>query len=253
MAGAVIIPAVPLANRKPVIVSHYDSYAAFKNYATPDLGTKHIRRFDREVWLPGGFHADHAVLEIGCGTGLFLAYLAAKGVSRFHGIDQDPALGGVLPASARGHFEVFDAQAFIEKSRARGETFDRIALFDVLEHFDATAGRALLASLKDILAPDGRIVLKLPNAGSPWGQQFQYGDLTHRTAYTPESLAQQAIAAGYVCDKTWPHRLGSPSRQRWEKLLHGILGRILTTPPTIWEGNFYAVLAPAPERVAEGR
>jgi len=225
-------------------VSHYDSYAAFKSYTTPTLGAKHSKRFDREVWTPAGFRADHAVLEIGCGTGLFLAYLAEKGVSRFAGIDQDPALAEVAPSAARAHFHVADAGQYLAEVRLRGETFDRVALFDVLEHFDAEAGRELLAGVRTVLAPGGGVVIKVPNAGSPWGGQFQYGDLTHKTAYTPESLAQQAIAAGFDCRRTWPHKLGSPARQRWESLLHGILGSVVTSPPSIWEGNFYAYLVP---------
>ncbi|MEK9725766.1 MAG: hypothetical protein VW405_20100 [Rhodospirillaceae bacterium] len=86
--------------------------------------------------------------------------------------------------------------------------------------------------------------LKVPNAGSPWGQQFQYGDLTHKTAYTPESLRQQAVAAGYRCQSVYPQRLGSPARQVYDRLVHGLLDRLLTSPPEIWDGNVYALLAP---------
>ena len=226
------------------IVSHYDTYSAYKNYSTPVIGPKHIRRFDREVWQPAEFQVGHAVLEIGCGTGLFLAYLHAKGTQRFLGIDQDEMLREVIPEAVRAHFQVDDAVAHIETAVKSGVSYDRIALFDVLEHFDVDAGRKLLSDLRGILASTGRIVIKVPNAASPWGQQFQYGDLTHKTAYTPESMAQQAIASGYDCLKTYPHKLGSPARQRWEGMLHGLLGRLVTSPPAIWEGNFYAVLAP---------
>jgi cyclopropane fatty-acyl-phospholipid synthase-like methyltransferase len=229
-------------------VSHYDSYAAFKNYSTPEIGSKHIRRFDREVWEPAGFEVGHSVLEIGCGTGLFMAYLAAKGITNLVGIDRDPALADVVPEPVRGRFHVADAPIFVKDACARGETYDRIALFDVLEHFDGDEGRALLAGMGEILAPDGRIVIKVPNAASPWGQQFQYGDLTHKTAYTPESLAQQAIAAGFVCLSAWPHLLGSPARRTWEGMLHAVLDKVLTSPPPIWQGNFYGLLAKAAER-----
>jgi len=225
-------------------VSHYDSYATFKSYETPTLGAKHIKRFDREVWTPAGFRTDHSILEIGCGTGLFLAYLAEKGISGFVGIDQDPALTEIVPASVRDRFRVADAVQYIAEARDRGETFDRVAMFDVLEHFNVDAGRELLASVRPVLRPDGGIVIKVPNAGSPWGGQFQFGDLTHKTAYTPESLDQQAIAAGFTCRAVWPHKLGSPARQRWEALLHGLLRRIVTAPPRIWEGNFFAYLVP---------
>jgi cyclopropane fatty-acyl-phospholipid synthase-like methyltransferase len=226
-------------------VQHYETYATYKAYTTPSVGPKHIKRFDREVWEPAEFKPEHAVLEIGCGTGLFLAYLHEKGIRNMIGIDQDAALRDIVPGDVRDAFVVDDAESFISSAVEQGTDFDRIALFDVLEHFDADAGRKLLADLKGLLRQGGRIIIKVPNAGSPWGQQFQYGDLTHKTAYTPESMKQQAIAAGFTCVKTYPHRLGSPARQRWERVLHGVLGRIVTSPPSIWEGNFYAVLAPA--------
>ncbi len=225
-------------------MQHYDTYATYKAYTTPKVGPKHIKRFDREVWEPAGFQPEHSVLEIGCGTGLFLAYLHAKGVRDITGIDRDEMLRDIVPDTVRDAFSVHDAESFIKSAMEQGSSFDRIALFDVLEHFDADTGRKLLADLKAILRHDGRIIIKVPNAGSPWGQQFQYGDLTHKTAYTPESMNQQAIAAGFTCAKTYPHRLGSPARQRWERILHGVLGRIVSSPPAIWEGNFYAVLVP---------
>ena len=65
----------------------YASYERFKDYVTPNLEEKQIRRYDRDFWEPAGCTADMAVLEVGCGTGLFLAYLGAKGVGDFLGIE----------------------------------------------------------------------------------------------------------------------------------------------------------------------
>ena len=186
-----------------------------------------------------------ACLEIGCGTGLILAYLAAKGVENLRGIDHDPELEAVVPAQVRDHFQVADVWSFLAENRSDAGTYDRILLFDVLEHFDAEEGCRLLRELAGALKPGGRIHLKVPNAGSPWGIQFQYGDLTHKTAYTPESLRQQAVAAGLRCLEIYPQKLGSPARQFWEGLVHGLLDRLLASPPEIWQGNFYAVLETA--------
>ena len=46
----------------------------------------------------------------------------------------------------------------------------------------------------------------------------QFGDLTHKTPYTPESLRQQAIASGLRCRKTYPQRLGSPIRNAFVEI-----------------------------------
>jgi len=219
----------------------YDTYAASKNYTTPELGRKHIARFDAEVWAPSDMTPDMHCLEIGCGTGHFLSYLHHKGVRHLKAIDLDTALSTVIPENVRDRFEAIDVWAYLDK--ADGDApYDRIFMFDVLEHFTPEDGFKLLNGLKARLAPGGAIILKMPNASSPWGLQFQHGDLTHVAAYTPDSIRQMAVACGMECRKCYPHQLGSRSRQRLDRAVQFILNRTLATPPEIWEGNFYARL-----------
>ena len=224
-------------------MSHYQTYHLYKAYSTPTINAKHMRKLDAELWRPGAYTPDMSCLEVGCGTGRILAYLAEKGVRDLHGIDQDARLAAHIPASVRDAFEAVDAQIFIAEKISISKRYDRILMFDVIEHFSPDEGCKLLTGLAGLLSGRGRIHLKVPNAGSPWGQQFQYGDLTHRTAYTPESMRQQALAAGLVCEQVYGQILGSPARQAWSRLVHGALDRLLTSPPEIWDGNFYAILA----------
>ncbi len=226
-------------------VDFYGTYARFKDYAVPRLQAKHVARFDREFWEPTACTPDKAVLEVGCGTGLFLAYLREKGVTDFLGIDRDPAVADHLPPGIAGNFRAIDVEAFLAGG-ADGRRFDRVALFDVLEHFTPEDGVRLLRSLASVLNPDARLLIKVPNMASPWGGQFQYGDLTHKAAYNPTSMRQLAEAAGYQCTHVLPHLLGSPTRQVLDRLVHGTLGRLLMTPPEIWSANFFAVLRTRP-------
>jgi SAM-dependent methyltransferase len=219
----------------------YGSYQDFKDYRRPSLGRKQIARFDAECWTPMAMAPGQAVLEIGCGTGLFLAYLKAKGVSELIGIDVDGAVADHLPEGTRPYFRAGDVRAFLDAG-AEGKTFDRAFLLDVLEHFSAEDGAALLASIGKVLRPGGRILVRLPNMGSPWGANYQYGDLTHRSGYNPTSLRQLAIASGFVCTACLPHEQGSPSRRFLDRAFHGLVGRLIMTPPEIWTANFYGVL-----------
>ena len=216
----------------------YASYAAFKDYATPVLKPKHIRRYDRDVGGPLGLAPGQAVLEVGCGTGLFLAYLKARGIDDILGIDQDPKLADAIPEAVRDTFQVADVWAFLDTT---DRTFDRIALFDVLEHFTAEEGVTLMAGLAARLRPGGRIVVKVPNMGSPWGAQHQFGDLTHKTGYAPNALRQLAIAAGLTCTRCYPHPEGSPTRLVLDRLVHGLLNRMLQSPPEVWTANVFAI------------
>lgn len=220
----------------------YQSYATYKRYETPGLGRKQIARFDAEVWEPAGFTPQCRVLELGCGTGAFLAYLHAKGVTRMVGVDHDPALAQVVPPQVRQAFvcaDVWDVLA----DRALGG-FDRVALFDVLEHFPADDALRLLRELRQRLEPGARVILKVPNAASPWALQYQFGDLTHRTAFTPLSLRQLADAAGYDAVRVYPQRQGSRRRMVTDALVHRFLSWALLTPPEFWSANMYAVLVP---------
>ncbi|MBO6948468.1 MAG: class I SAM-dependent methyltransferase [Rhodospirillales bacterium] len=219
----------------------YETYGLSKSYTTPVLTKKHIRRFDAEVWSPAGLDSGMRCLEIGCGTGHFLSYLHAKGVSDLKAIDLDSSLAPVIPADVRGAFEAMDVWTFIEKDSDQ-KAYDRIFMFDVFEHFVPEDGLKLLNGLTARLNPGGAIILKMPNASSPWGLQFQHGDLTHLAQYTPGSIRQMAVAADLTCSACWPHLLGSRSRQRLDRLLQGVLNRVVATPPEIWEGNFYARL-----------
>jgi cyclopropane fatty-acyl-phospholipid synthase-like methyltransferase len=219
----------------------YESYGAFKDYATPGLKAKHIRRYDALFWDPAGCAPDMRVLELGCGLGQFLLYLRAKGVGDFLGIDQDAAIEAHLPDAVHGHFKCCDIETFLSAEPFSGP-YDRIVLFDVLEHFTAADGAALLGRLGKILTLGGRIVVKVPNMGSPWGAQHQYGDLTHKCAYTPKSLRQLALSAGLRCIGCHPVIEGSPSRRIFDTALHGLLSRVLLSPPEIWTANFLAVL-----------
>lgn len=219
----------------------YESYGTTKGYETPILIAKHIAKFDQEVWSPANMDMSMSCLEIGCGTGHFLSYLHHKGVSDLKAIDLDPALKDVIPSEVQDKFEVADVFDFLSSLPA-DTCFDRVFMFDVFEHFSSDQGRDLLNKIKSKLCSDGEIVLKMPNAGSPWGLQYQFGDLTHVMGYTPTSIRQMADSVGLVCRSCYPHLLGSRQRQRTDRLIQKILNRLIATPPKIWEGNFYAIL-----------
>ena len=217
----------------------YGTYASHKGYATPQLGPKQIRRFDAEIWRPAACESGMSFLEIGCGTGLFLAYLKAKGVDQLSGIDHDPALAVVIPEAVRDRFSCRDAHDLLADP-AQGP-FDRVVMLDVLEHFPPEDACRLLQSIRGRLTPGGKVVVKVPNAGSPWGLQYQFGDLTHRTQFSPIALRQLADAAGYGRPLIYAQRQGSRRRMVSDALVHRFLSWALLTPPEFWSANLYAV------------
>ena len=99
------------------------------------------------------------LLDVGCGTGLFLATARRRGWTAF-GIDEcEPAI-----RYAREHFGldvwVGDFADFTSESRR----FDVITGWDIIEH--AREPIALLAAMRGYLARDGLVALSTPNQSS---------------------------------------------------------------------------------------
>ncbi len=213
-----------------------------RTLAPPVLKAKHVRQFDAQVWNPARCTAAMSYLELGCGTGLFLAYLLSKGVRRMIGIDREPlVLDQTLPAVAT-HMRVAEVDAFLADPPA--EPVDRIVMLDVLEHFTPQTGVALLAALRRRLAPGGKVVVRVPNASSPWGLRHQFGDLTHRATYTPDSLRQAAVAAGYAPPLCLPVRRHRGLRAWLHVAVEKMARLAFDEVPVIWTATFVAVLEP---------
>jgi hypothetical protein len=114
-------------------------------------------------------------------------------------------------------------------------------MLDVLEHFSPVEGARLLVRLHSLLSPGGLIVARVPNIGSPWGLSHQYGDITHKAAYSAGTLHQLGLAAGYEVVAFLAQRRGPPFRRFCEDILHGLLNRILTTRPAVWSANIIVI------------
>ena len=221
----------------------YQTYAAFKRYQTPVLKKKHLKWYGREFWAPARCTPEMSVLELGSGPGEFLSYLQQMGVKRFVGVEMNEDAIAAMPPGLEGNLHKGDIWDYLEIA-ALSEPFDRVVILDVLEHFSAFEGARLLEEIKGVLVPDGLVVIRVPNMASPWGGMHQFADLTHKCAYTPNSLEQLGQAAGYKTLLFLPQRRGSPFRRLAEDCLHWFLSRVLTVTPVIWTANMIAILEP---------
>jgi SAM-dependent methyltransferase len=135
-----------------------------------------------------GLPAGARLLEIGAGTGANLAMLGRHGelcamesddFARQHacGASGVAVLPGRLP----------DAVPFADHS------FDLVCLLDVLEHIDDD--RAALRRVRDLLRPEGRVLLTVP------AYQWLYGPHDrahhHRRRYTAREVRRTAREAGF--------------------------------------------------------
>ena len=134
------------------------------------------------------------ILDLGCGDGSLLAYLGRRGFSHAQGIDISAEQ--VAAARARGaRAELADVFDFLPRHR---EGFAAIIAADLFEHFSLAELVRLGPLVYAALRPGGRLLLQTANGAGLFPRQVIYGDLTHRTILTPESLQQWLRPCGFV-------------------------------------------------------
>ena len=133
------------------------------------------------------------ILELGCGEGQVLDFLNKQGFSSVEGVDTSEEQ--VMAAERYGlevyHSDVFD---FLQASQ---QAYDLVLAIDFVEHFTRQELFQLLYGIKEILNKGGHLILRTPNGQGIFAGQIIYGDLTHMTILTPQSLRQILRFTGF--------------------------------------------------------
>jgi 2-polyprenyl-3-methyl-5-hydroxy-6-metoxy-1,4-benzoquinol methylase len=155
---------------------------------------QHIYQTYIQPYLPSIDKDSVKILDIGCGWGGLLKVLQQKGYSQATGFDISPEQ--VETAIARGVKNITSQSIEDFLSHTKPEQYDRIILFDVLEHFPSDAGVELMQKIRTLLKPQGKILIQVPNGASLILINY-YNDITHYKAFTPTSLTQIAKMSGF--------------------------------------------------------
>jgi SAM-dependent methyltransferase len=141
-------------------------------------------------WLPD--HTDAKIVDVGCGGGKILHFLAEKGFRDVVGIDisQDQIQ---IAKQINERATQADALNWLENQKSQ---FDLIISLDLIEHFGKEEVLIFLRCCVEALKPGGRLVIQTPNADSPFGLQHRYNDLTHEIAFNPNLLGRLMHQAG---------------------------------------------------------
>jgi len=125
------------------------------------------------------------LLEIGFGSGAFLAWARDRG-ARIAGVEIIPQL---IAAAKERNVELLPAD-FENIAKQYAARFDTIVAFDVFEHLTLDEIVTRLSACGILLKPGGHLVLRFPNAQSPFGLAPQYGDPTHKTGLSRGAFEQ---------------------------------------------------------------
>lgn len=172
----------------------------------------HFREFDPEnarqvlSYYPQFFQTG-PVLELACGTGVFLDLLAEHQIQA-RGVDLDP--GMVEQATARGH-QVELADALDHLRDIPDGSLAGLFAAHFLEHLPAEAVQQVYHEAARVLGDDGVFVAVVPNAGclSVLGYDF-WRDPTHVRFYDPVALEFFARTAGLDVEKSGGNPLNQP-------------------------------------------
>jgi glycosyltransferase involved in cell wall biosynthesis/ubiquinone/menaquinone biosynthesis C-methylase UbiE len=209
----------------------HQRFSVFHRGADDEAGRRAWHHAYAELFRDRG-----AVLDVGCGTGVFLDMVRERSVRRIVGVDRDPEM--VAEARARGHdARVVDAR---RELRTLGERFDGIHLAFVVETMDGDEAIAALRDCVTLLRADGILVVRTLNPRNaavreggfwlePWAKRPWPLETLHLVL---SDLGLRVVGAG-----------NEP--EGWQHLY--IVGRApadtapgVTRVATAWQGEFFA-------------
>lgn len=192
------------------------------------------------------------VLEIGFGAGHFVAW-AQEEKARIHGTEIQESL---CAAAREAGIPVLPA-ALQEAAESHREAFDTVVALDVFEHLTPEEVTQALHAVERMLRPGGRVLLRFPNAQSPFGLAPQYGDPTHRSALSRgvierlmqgTSLTVRRYGPAFRLESgPLPARAARILRHRLRAVIGALLGAIYATDIP-WDPVVTLVLVKAEER-----
>jgi SAM-dependent methyltransferase len=142
------------------------------------------------------------ILDVGCGTGHFLAAMRKYSNWELIGIDRDPQ----VIAFVRDALNVETYVGRIEESNFPDHTFDAVTMWDSLEHFHYP--RRALLKIQRILKPTGILLLRVPSLDSLdarlFGRCWSGLDAPrHLTVFSQETLCRLLRETGFSIKRLW--------------------------------------------------
>ena len=180
------------------------------------------------------------ILDIGCGNGGFVYFLQNIGYKNSYGIDISREQ---VEDGRKLGIQNIECADLIEFLKEKDKIYNVIFARDVIEHFKKDEILNILEVIFNALTQKGILIIQTPNAESPFGNRYRYGDFTHEVAFTRSSLNQILRNAGFsevIFRSAQPVPKGIKSSIRfllW-KLIHYLLKYYMLIETGSGEGIF---------------
>jgi SAM-dependent methyltransferase len=138
--------------------------------------------------------ASGRLLDVGCGTGEFLAHARARG---WDVVGVEPSPRAAAQAEAHG----IAVRRTTDLAAVADGRFDAVTMWHALEHMHDPG--AQLAEVRRLLAPDGCVVVAVPNhasvdAGAYGAAWYAWDVPRHLWHFTPATLGSLLTRAGFT-------------------------------------------------------
>lgn len=164
----------------------------------------HWKPLDSKIgqFLPANKEA--TIVDVGCGAGILLEWLEAKGYRKAVGVDPDRGQVEFCRKLGMRAEQVVNTAEWLREQSG----IDLLIMKDILEHIPADQVTDILTSSVAALAEHGRIVIVVPNAAASFASYWQYLDATHIRTYTEIVMRVELEQAGFRIeyvggDDTW--------------------------------------------------
>jgi SAM-dependent methyltransferase len=135
----------------------------------------HLSRRLRQAFQMAEVVPEMQVLDVGCGRGEIVCHCLKLGVWAY-GVDYSTAALRMAQGLATADQEVHDAVRLYQADAKRlpfpAASFDRVLMFDLVEHLHPWELNQALAEARRVLRPDGRLVIH--TAPNVWYDRYAY-------------------------------------------------------------------------------
>lgn len=145
-------------------------------------------------WLPAA--RDAAILDVGCGPGRVLAFLASRGYRALEGFDRDPDAVAAARARVQAPIAIDEDWSRVLSSRTRA--FDLIILKDVIYYVPRDRVVDALRIVRQALKPGGRVIVEVFNGAAFTGQWTANKDAAILWTPTEHTLRSFLERAGFA-------------------------------------------------------
>ncbi len=186
---------IPDRTTQQVLLERYHTLTRRADGVDPLTRKVMFKSFARVLgpWLPT--KKSSSVLDIGCGEGVFLAFLRELGYWNLSGFDLSPENVQICRRKDLAFVQQHDA---LRLGEFQGATeFDAVYCFDLLEHLPKEQAVRFLHNVYRRIAKGGSAIFQTPNMGSILALFHRYHDLTHEYGVTESSAITLLMTAGF--------------------------------------------------------